>query len=116
MDVQEMVGGVRDALNVKRVFGDPYEREGVTVIPVASVGGGGGGGGDNRPDGGGGGGFGISAKPAGVFVIRDGEVTWKPAIDMNRSILAGEIVAVASLFAIRSILRSRAKARMKSKR
>ena len=44
---------VKDVLTVKRVFGDAYEVDGVTVIPVAAVrGGGGGGGGEgDAPDG-----------------------------------------------------------------
>jgi uncharacterized spore protein YtfJ len=45
MDVQEFLGQVGDAVTVKRVFGEPYERDGVTVIPAAVVLGGGGGGG-----------------------------------------------------------------------
>jgi len=45
MDVQEVVGQARDAITVKRVFGDPYEKNGVTVIPAARIGGAGGGGG-----------------------------------------------------------------------
>jgi uncharacterized spore protein YtfJ len=41
MDVQETISKARDAITVKRVYGDPYERDGVTVIPAAAVGGGG---------------------------------------------------------------------------
>ena len=39
-DVNELLGGAQDAINVKRVFGDPIETEDVTVIPAATVGGG----------------------------------------------------------------------------
>jgi hypothetical protein len=61
----------RDVLTVRRVFGDPIERDGVTVIPAANVRGGGGGGGGEGPNGqGSGGGFGVSATPAGAYVIR----------------------------------------------
>ena len=73
-------------MSVKRVFGDPIESEGVTLVPVARVGGRGGGGGDNENNGGAG--FGLSARPAGVYVIKNGEVTWKPAIDPGRILLA----------------------------
>src|ERR1035437_6566024 len=45
MDVHEVLNHARDAMTVKRVFGDPYEKDGVTVIPVANVMGGAGGGG-----------------------------------------------------------------------
>ena len=37
MDPNELVQQARDALTVKRVFGEPYERDGVAVIPAASV-------------------------------------------------------------------------------
>jgi uncharacterized spore protein YtfJ len=36
-DVQRTIEQARDALTVKRVFGDPVERDGVTVIPAARV-------------------------------------------------------------------------------
>ncbi len=53
MEARELIKGVRDALSVRQVFGEPVERDGVTVIPAATVmGGGGGGGGEGarRPD------------------------------------------------------------------
>jgi uncharacterized spore protein YtfJ len=55
--ITEALSGVKDVLSVKRVFGEPYEKDGVTIIPVAAFGGGGGGGGDNQ--GNGGSGFGL---------------------------------------------------------
>lgn len=83
-NVDAMWKGARDAITVKRVFGDPVERDGVTVIPAAAVRGGAGGGGEGGGNGGGGGGFGIVARPIGAYVIRDGDVSWRPAIDVNR--------------------------------
>ena len=44
MDVNELMQQTRDTLTVSRLFGEPYERNGTTVIPVAAVRGGGGGG------------------------------------------------------------------------
>jgi uncharacterized spore protein YtfJ len=86
-DVDELLQGARDAITVKRVYGEPVERDGVTVIPAAAVRGGGGGGGDAENNGGGG--FGLVARPVGAYVIRqDGEVEWKPAIDLPRLLLA----------------------------
>ncbi|MEV7973129.1 hypothetical protein [Cellulomonas sp. NPDC089187] len=38
------------------------------------------------------GGFGTHTRPVGVYVIRDGEVSWQPAFDLNRVILGGQIV------------------------
>ena len=50
MELQELISGARDAVSVKRVYGDPYEKNGLTVIPAATVRGGGGGR-DGRPRG-----------------------------------------------------------------
>lgn len=117
MDVDQVIGQARDALTVKRVFGDPYEKDGVTVIPVAVVRGGAGGGAGEAPEGhggsGSGGGFGLSARAAGAYVIRGGTVTWTPALDMNRVILGGQVVALVAILAIRGVLKARAKARRK---
>ena len=52
-----------------------------------------------------GGGFGYGATPAGVFVIKDGDVRWQPAIDVNRIVIGGQIVAVVLLLTIRAILK-----------
>ena len=107
-----MVDGARDALTVKRVFGDPYEKNGVTVIPAASVRGGAGGGSGESADGtGGGGGFGLTARPAGAYVIRGDQVTWQPAVDVNRIVLGAQILAVAALLTVRTIAKARAKRR-----
>ena len=87
MTVAGLVASVRDAMTVSRVFGEPYERDGVTVIPAASMrGGAGGGAGRKRETGeeGDGGGFGVLARPAGAFVITNGQVRWQPAVDVQR--------------------------------
>lgn len=87
MDVQETVAKAREAITVKRVYGEPYERDGVTVIPAAVVAGGGGGGSGEEPGQGrtgGGSGFGLGARPVGAYVISDGKVCWQPAIDVTR--------------------------------
>jgi uncharacterized spore protein YtfJ len=86
VNVDDLVRGAQKALSVRRVYGEPVERVGTTVLPVAAVRGGGGGGGDNQENGGGG--FGLLARPVGVYVIRDGEVEWRPAIDVTRIVLA----------------------------
>jgi uncharacterized spore protein YtfJ len=114
MDVQRLISEARDVITVKRVFGDPYEKDGVTIIPAATVQGGGGGGGGEGPDSqgkGGGGGFGLSVRPAGAYVINNGEVTWQPAVDVNRVVAVGGAVAMVAFLMFRSIVRARAKAR-----
>jgi uncharacterized spore protein YtfJ len=112
-DVASVLSGARDAMTVRRVFGDPYERNGVTVIPAAAVqGGGGGGGGDD----GSGGGFGLTARPVGAYVIRDGRVVWEPAVDWNKVILGAQIVVVVLAMAAVSINRAWAGARSRGRR
>ena len=105
---------VRDVLTVRRVFGDAYELDGVTVIPVAAVrgggGGGGGGGSDPRtqaPGSGLGIGFGVDARPVGVFVVKGGEVTWQPSVDVMRIVLVAGQLAGVVLFLVwrRGVLR-----------
>ena len=86
MEVNDVISQARDALTVKRVFGEPYEQNGVTVIPAARVQGGAGGGGGEGPDGqgkGSGSGFGLNARPVGAFLIRGDEVMWRPAVDLK---------------------------------
>jgi uncharacterized spore protein YtfJ len=105
MNVDEMIRGTQDAISVKRVYGDPIERDGLIVIPAAKVTGGGGGGGDGENNAGGG--FGIRARPVGAYVIRDGKVSWEPALDLNRIILGGQIVAIFMFLALRAIFKRR---------
>jgi len=109
MRPSELLDQARDTLTVKRVFGEPYERNGVTIVPVASVAGGAGGGGgvDGDTSTGEGGGYGVVAKPAGVYVISGDDVRWQPAVDVNRIVTGGQIVAIVCLLVIRSIIRSR---------
>src|SRR5207237_8637317 len=88
MNVDEMIRGTQDAMTVKRVYGDPIEKDGLTVIPAAKVTGGGGGGGDAENNAGGG--VGLRARPVGAFGVKDGQVRWEPALDLNRVILGAQ--------------------------
>ncbi|GAA0808132.1 spore germination protein GerW family protein [Spirilliplanes yamanashiensis] len=119
--VREAIGDAR----ADRAFGTPVVRDGVVVLPVARVGGGGGGGsgtgitapagaeargrgasGDGSGGGSGsgsGGGMGMSATPLGVFVLKDGTVRWRPAVDVNRIIAGGQLVAVVALLVVRAL-------------
>lgn len=45
MNLRDLVTTARDSLTAGRVFGEPVERDGVTVVPAAVVRGGAGGGG-----------------------------------------------------------------------
>ncbi len=102
MDVQQVLIGAQEALTARRVFGDPFRVDDVTIVPVAIVRGGGGGGGRNGDKGGVG--FGVNARPAGVYVVEAGDVRWRPAVDVNRAILGGQAVAIVALLALRSLL------------
>ena len=106
MEVQELISGARDAVSAKRVYGDPYEKNGLTVIPAATVRGGGGAGGGNKEDGesGTGGGFGLTARPTGAWIIEDGHANWKPAIDVNRVVLGGQAIALTAILVTGRIL------------
>lgn len=75
MNFQEAILKAQDAVTVERVYGSPYERDGIVVIPAARVSGAGGGGGGEDPNRGGsgsGGGFGLGARPVGAYVIDRG--------------------------------------------
>jgi uncharacterized spore protein YtfJ len=126
MDVNEVLNHARDAMTVKRVFGEPYEKDGLTIIPVANVvGGAGAGGGMGRVIGeaageadtdasgaaeaGYGMGYGVRATPAGVYVVKGGEVEWKPAMDMNGLAVQRALVAIVGLLVLRSIVRTLAR-------
>jgi uncharacterized spore protein YtfJ len=95
MDFEQTIAGARDAITVRRVYGDPFERDGVTVIPAAAIGGGAGGGGGEDAEGqrGGGSGFGLGARPVGAFVIDQAGVHWQPAFDATRLALRGQVLA-----------------------
>jgi hypothetical protein len=88
---------LRDALDTivadpaaSRVYGQPYETaDGVTIVPVAKVRG------RTRPgteeaD------LRLNAKPVGVFVIKNGEASWVPAVDATRIALMGELIGLVS--------------------
>jgi uncharacterized spore protein YtfJ len=105
-NIDEAVRGTQDALTVRRVFGDPIEKDGITIIPTAKVMGGAGGGAGPQ-DTGSGVGFGIRARPAGVYVIKDGNVTWEAALDINRIVLGAQVVAVFFFLFLRAMFKRR---------
>jgi uncharacterized spore protein YtfJ len=106
-----LVDRLAEAATVRRAFGEPTVQDGTIVLPVARVTGGGGGGEGGRSgtnaEQGSGGGYGLRVTPSGVFVIRDGEVTWEPAFDLNRVVLGAQVVAVVALLTFRSVRRHR---------
>jgi len=92
----------QETFTVRRVFGEPIERDGLTVIPVAMVAGGGGGGtgpvsaestAENS-----GGGFGGMGRPVGAYVVRADSVEWHPALDVTLLGMAG--IALTTVIAV----------------
>ena len=108
MDMDAILAQARDTVTVKRVFGEPIERDGSLIIPVAMVAGGGGGGTGSPPDRpgetGSGGGFGVWARPLGVYVVRDGRVDFRPALDTT-------VFALAGAFLLSRLMRGRTRRR-----
>jgi len=47
--------------------------------------------------------LGLRAVPAGVFVIRNGEVKWRPAVNVNRAILGGQMVGATALLVLGTV-------------
>lgn len=125
--VERMAERVGGKASVRAVFGDPVERDGVTVIPVAKVrwgfGGGSGSGpvpvGPGSPGGvesesgtvggsGSGGGGGVTADPIGYLEIGPQGATFRPIVPAMPSpafVLAAGITATLVLGAIRRLLR-----------
>lgn len=101
-ELLERIGhAVGDKAKVSTVFGEPVERDGITVIPVAKArfgfGGGGGSGGPQAEGSGGGGGGGASVSPVGYIEVRAGTATFRRI--PNPSDLVA-VVAAASLAAL----------------
>jgi uncharacterized spore protein YtfJ len=81
-------------VNARYIYGEPVERDGVTVIPVAKAAYGfGGGGGKKAKEGGLGGGGGVMLTPVGYIEIKHGETRFRP----TRDLLAVSIIAAAPL-------------------
>ena len=143
-DPATVVRVASEILSVKRVFGEPIEHDGVTIIPVAKVMGGSGGGGgqgvgplaprDESEDAvddagtseasgdsaevttgwqtpatgsGGGSGLGVYVRPVGVYVVDSQGVHWRPALDVNRVILGGQVLGALVVLAVAHVLRRR---------
>ena len=103
MDVEEMVTQSQDTATVGRVYGEAYEKDGTTVIPAARVSARGGSGaargGEHS-----GGGFRSDAEPVGAFVIRNGEVEWKPVFDLSGVVRRGQLVGFAALLVLWALI------------
>lgn len=113
MKIDELMTKAKDSLEAKKVYTEPYEKDGITVIAAATIAGGSGGGTgrDEKGQEGEGGGFGVNAKPTGAFVISDGKVRWEPAVDVNKLVATAGAVAIAALFVAVRIVKLKAQPR-----
>ena len=85
------------AANSATIYGEPVEREGVTVIPVSKASYGFGGGEGNGTEGkgaGSGGGGGLALTPVGYIEIKDGATKFRSIRDPQTAV---KIVAISSL-------------------
>lgn len=86
------------------VFGPAVTRGDVTMVPVARVSAWCGGettaGGGDRPASA----SRIAARPLGALVVTHGKVCWRPALDVNKVILGGQVVAVVALLVAHAVL------------
>ena len=105
MEPLDVFQQTQENLNARRVFGEPFQSDGATILPVAVVGGGGGAG--NKPDQHGSVGLGFGARPAGVYVIKNGDAKWRPAVNVNLIVAGGQLVALAGMLALRAWLKHR---------
>lgn len=85
-ELRDLIDGLHESANVTTVFGDPIERDGRTVVPVARVaygfGGGFGSGTDESGEGGIGGG--VGSRPVGTVEITDHETRFVPIPSRRR--------------------------------
>ena len=103
----ERLGG---AASAKAVFGQPVERDGVTIVPVAKVRygfGGGCGSGPNRKGAGEGGGGGAVSSPVGFIEIRGDEARFRPITSGRKLALAIAAGALVGLLFSRGLARTR---------
>jgi uncharacterized spore protein YtfJ len=105
MDSKELLDRFGENVAVSRAFGPAYEKDGVSVIPVAIVAGGGGAGGGSGRDGeeGEGGGFGGLVYPIGVYVLRDGGAKFVPTVNASR--LAASAIGLGGTLVSRTLRR-----------
>jgi hypothetical protein len=77
-EARKVIGTLETDPDAARVFGEVYEiADGTTVIPVTTVRGG-------------------TRRPLGVFVVKDGNASWVPAIDGGRIAMMGILVGLVS--------------------
>jgi uncharacterized spore protein YtfJ len=117
MKIDELLARATDPLQAKMVYTEPIEKDGITVIGAAKLvgGGGGGNGSDKHGQHGEGGGLGLTARPVGAYIIKDGKLRWEPAVDVNRVITTVGAVVMTAILVVGRIIRTRVKARARAR-
>ena len=115
--LERLANRIGGSVRVTTIFGEPVEKDGVTVIPVARArwgfGGSSGSGGntsENQKGEGTGGGGGVIVSPAGYVEVRDGRARFRPIYDpamVTQIIVASGIVAALLLSGVRRLISSR---------
>ena len=113
--IERLVERIGSSAHVQAAFGDPVERDGAVVIPVARVrcGFGGGQGGDEKAGGAGAGG-GIQVTPVGYVEMKGGGVSYRPIRDMGAIaplIVASGVAGLLILTGVSKLIPSREKGR-----
>jgi hypothetical protein len=98
MKLRESLDSIVPDPSAATIYGQPHETpDGATVLPVARVRGR-----KGSPDTD----LRLMARPVGVFVIKDGEATWTPAVDSTRIALVGALTGlIAATFATVAMIR-----------
>ena len=110
MDFEALMAKVTESTSSSKAFGPVIERDDVMIVPVSFVVGGGGAGTgiptdrqdrpSAKPGEGKGGGVGTLSWPIGVYVVKNGDVRWVPALDAT-------LVAVAGIGLLKRIVKLR---------
>jgi uncharacterized spore protein YtfJ len=113
----------KDAFGRSQIFGEPVVHGDVVVIPVGRMRGGAGGGGgsgsgepghapstgsgaETMTGEGAGHGWGMDAKATGAYVIHGDKVSYMPAVEVSRIVVAGIVGTVVGLLLVPRIIRA----------
>lgn len=90
------------------VFGQTRTFNGKAIIPVARLSyglGGGLGKSKEEKEQGGGGGMGVDIRPIGYLVYSNGEVSYKPIVDVSKAMVVGSILGGLFLLTLKSLIK-----------
>jgi uncharacterized spore protein YtfJ len=111
-DLGRISQALAEGAGARDVFGEPVERDGTLLVPVArawTFGGGGGGTDTTGGEGPSGGGIGLvrRARPVGAYLVDADGARWVPSFDVTRIVLTGQAVVAVAALAVAWALRRR---------